>query len=156
MCMNIIQAARDGAATAAFQFHRKNLSVLVCIRGYPEIAGLPHPFQKMLSIDFDSVPERIAAGKLAPIYDGHTLTCYCRRYLLPCHHAFHLDSEVNILTPDKWVLYLSLFEESGYEVHETVDLSKWQWEKPANGGSKEFLNYERFNSCRVSFMMSLN
>jgi hypothetical protein len=106
------------ATTAAYQFHRKILSV--CIGGYPEIAGLSHPFQEMLSIELDSVLERIAAGKLALIYDGYTLTCYGRHYLFPCRHAFHLDSEVKILTPDKvFYISLSLFEESGYEVYET-------------------------------------
>jgi len=75
VCMSIIQAARDvdtRTATAAYRFRRKNSSV--CIRGYPEIVGLPHPFQKMLSIELDAVPERIAAGKLAPIYEGMPLS----------------------------------------------------------------------------------
>ena len=110
MCTNIIQAVRDTdtrAATAAYQFRRKNLSV--CMRGYPEIAGFLHPFQKMLSIELGAAPERIAAGKLTPMYEGDTLTCYCRfarRYLLPCIHVFHLDSEIKVSTPGKWVSYI--------------------------------------------------
>jgi hypothetical protein len=45
----------------------------VCIRGYPEIAGLPHPFQKMLSIKLNAAAGRIAAGRLAPIYEDDML-----------------------------------------------------------------------------------
>jgi hypothetical protein len=69
------------------------------------------PFQKTLSIELDAVLERIAAGKLATIYEDDTLTCHCRfarRYLLPCRHVFHFESEVKVLTPEKWVLYLSI------------------------------------------------
>jgi len=94
--MNII-AARDvdaRAATAAYHLRRKNLSV--CMRGYPEIADFPHTFQKMLSIELDAVPERITAGKLAPIYEDDTLTCHCRfarRYLLPCRHVSTLTTK---------------------------------------------------------------
>jgi hypothetical protein len=63
------------------------------------------PFvSSVYSAKLDAVPERIAAGKLAPIYEHDTLTCHCRfarRYLLPCRDVFHLDSEVKVLTPEK-------------------------------------------------------
>ena len=78
ICMNIIQAARDvdtRAATAAYHFRQKNLSV--CMRGYPKIAGFSLPLQKMLLIELDAVLERIAVGKLALTYEDDTLMCYC-------------------------------------------------------------------------------
>jgi hypothetical protein len=67
-------------------------------------------------------------------------------------YAPHLDSEVNVLTSEKWVSYLSLFEVSGYEMYETVGLAEVgeDEDQPADGGKVR--NYERFkNSCRVSF-----
>jgi hypothetical protein len=44
-------------------------------------------------------------------------------------------------------------------VYETVGLVEVGKDggRPADGGRVQYLNYERFkNSCRVSFMMSLN
>ena len=108
MCINIIHASRDvdtGAATAAYQFRRKNLSV--CIRGHPEIAGHPHPFQEMLSIGLDAAPGRIVAGELAPIYEDMPLI-FARRYLLSRRHAPYFDSEVKVPAQEKWVSYLSI------------------------------------------------
>jgi len=64
----------------------------------------------MLSTELHAVPERIIAGKLAPIYEDDTLTCHCRfarRYLLPCH-VFYLDGEVKVPTPERWAPYLSI------------------------------------------------
>jgi hypothetical protein len=51
----------------------------------------------------------------------HTKTNrFARKHLLPCRHIFHLDREVKILTSDRWQKYLSVFEESGFEVYETM------------------------------------
>jgi hypothetical protein len=48
----------------------------------------------------------------------------------------HLDSEVKVLTPEKWVSYLSLFEVSGYGTYETVGLVEVGEDEgqPADGG----------------------
>lgn len=126
MILNIIQAADDvdkRAATAAYNFRRKHLSVTTRGRGYPEISFFPHPIQKLLSMELEGVEKRLAASKEIPQFDD-TLTCYCqfaRHYLLPCRHIFHLDSEIpgGILT-EKWSEYQDLFRESGMEVYEGI------------------------------------
>ena len=55
---------------------------------------------------------------------------------LPCYLVFHLDSEVKVLTPENWVSYLSLIEESGYEAHGTVGLVEVRKNEgqPVDGG----------------------
>jgi hypothetical protein len=57
-------------------------------------------------------------------------------------------------------IYLSLFEESGYEVYETVGLVEVGEDEgpPADGGRvQRILELRVFkNSCRISFIMSLN
>ena len=40
--------------------------------------------------------------------------------LLPCRHIFHLDGETKVLTPERWQTYISLFDECGFEVYETM------------------------------------
>jgi len=103
----------------------------LCIRGYPEIAGLSYPFQKMLSIELDALPERTAAGKSEPQaihqLEADTLTCHCRfarRYLSLCRPVFHLDGDVQVLTSEKSV-HISLYLKSqGARCMRRRDLSK--------------------------------
>jgi len=45
---------------------------------------------------------------------------FARQYFLPCRHIFHLDGETKVLTPERWQTYVSLFDECGFEVYETM------------------------------------
>ena len=108
------------AAIAKNQFCNRSLAAT---KEYPEISQLPVPVQKLLAIELDAVTERIVKGKEAPTgYDG-TLKCnrkFHRQYLLPCRHIFHLDTVGKVLGVAQWEIYLSLFQESGMEVYETI------------------------------------
>jgi hypothetical protein len=86
------------------------------------------PFQNTLSIELDAMPERIAAGKLATIYEDDTLTCHCRfarRYLLPCRHVFPWQRSKDFDTRE--VGFISLYLESqGTKCMRRWVLSKWE------------------------------
>jgi len=125
MAMNIGQAGHDAdnrAKTAASQFRHRALAT-IHTKQYPEIAEFPRPVQKLLEVELSSVSDRIATGKRVPTYDNDRMECMCqfrRRYLLPCRHVFHLDTEQTVLTAEKWRGYLKLFENNGMEVYETI------------------------------------
>ena len=120
MVLNIIGAANDVdncAAAAKSQFRNRKLAIC---EQYPEIGYLPVPIQKLLSRELDAVEACIAEGKVSDF--DKDLQCHCqfhRRYLLPCRHIFHFDSDVKVLTPTRWAAYVEMFEETGMEVYET-------------------------------------
>jgi len=39
------------------------------------------------------------------------------KYLLPCRHILHLDTEVKVLTPSRWEGYMMMLAECGIEVY---------------------------------------
>ena len=87
------------AATAKSRF--RNGKLAACTKQYPEIGQLPVPIQKLLATELNAVAERIAKGKEVSTGFTENLRCFCkfhRRYLLPCQHIFHLDTEVKVLT----------------------------------------------------------
>jgi hypothetical protein len=123
MILHIMNQARDvdnRVKTAASHASSKVLSV--CTGEHPAIARFPVVIQKLLVPEVLAVEERISEGKDTPEFD-EDLTCYCtfaRRYLLPCRHIFHLNSVTPVLTPAKWEYYVSMFEEGGLEVYESI------------------------------------
>jgi len=87
------------AVVAKSRFRNRKLAV--CTKQYEEIGQLPVPIQKLLARELDSVEELIAKRKDIPSLDEN-LQCHCklhRQYLLPCRHIFHLDTEIEVLTP---------------------------------------------------------
>jgi hypothetical protein len=79
--------------------------------------------QTLLGVELSSISDRIATGKQVPTYDDDRMECLCqlrRRYLLPCRHIFHLNTEQTVLTAEKWRGYLKLFENNRIEVYETI------------------------------------
>jgi len=123
MILNIIANGHDidnRVRKAERDFRGSKLSI--CTKDYPEIGGFPVPIQKLLAQELDAVEERLLSGKPTPEFDTY-LNCHCRfarRYLLPCRHIFHLDGEDRILTPAIWQSYIDIFEESGFEVYESM------------------------------------
>ena len=123
MILNIMDAANDvhnRAVVAKSQFRSRKLT---CTKQYPGIGQLPVPIQKLLSTELDAVEGRITKGKEVPSGFDENLQCNCkfyRQYLLPCHHIFHLDTAVKVLTLQQWEMYSLMFEECGMAVYEVV------------------------------------
>ena len=80
--------------------------------------------QKLLSDELNAVEGRIAKGKDIPIGFDENLQCNCkfyRQYLLPCRHIFHLDTDVKVLTSNRWEAYIFMFSDCGMTVYAGID-----------------------------------
>lgn len=88
----------------------------VCTKQYPEIDQLPVPIQKLLAIKLDTMTDHIAKGKeisSTSYEEALSLRRYCKfygQYLLPCRHIIHLDTELEVLTPSRWKVYIMMFD----------------------------------------------
>ncbi|KAA8893706.1 hypothetical protein FN846DRAFT_913747 [Sphaerosporella brunnea] len=138
--MNQARDVDNRVVTAAS--HASNKVLSVCAGEHPAIARFPVVIQKLLVPEVLAVEERIAEGKDTPEFNEE-LTCYCsfaRRYLLPCRHIFHLNTVTPVLTPEKWDYYVSMFEEGGMEVYESITAVHIAEQPPIpNGGRVESL-----------------
>ncbi|KAK9234900.1 hypothetical protein V1525DRAFT_349316 [Lipomyces kononenkoae] len=82
----------------------------------PELKTFPVPIQKLMEkmMNLSNEPEFI---------DPNEVECdstFYRQYLLPCRHIFLAHLHYGVLTPEKWQTYAFMFEESGFEIYESV------------------------------------
>ena len=149
MILNIMDAANyvdNRAEVAKSQFC--NWKLAICTKQYPEIGHFPVPIQKLLAIEHDAVADRIAKGKDVPTgFDG-TLRCNCKfyhKYLLPCRHIFHLDTELKVLTT-LWEGYDIMLAECGMEVYETTG-AIWIEEEGGGASAERTSSMIRVQAC---------
>ncbi|KAK9430936.1 hypothetical protein V1505DRAFT_278078, partial [Lipomyces doorenjongii] len=90
------------------------------VENFPELRNFPVPIQKLLIGELEEVMNLSAEPDFI---DPNNVECDCtfyRQYLLPCRHIFLADVHYGILTPDHWETYSFMFDESGFEVYESV------------------------------------
>ena len=92
------------------------------VKQYPFLTGFPVPVQKLLIDQIQESNYDIAEGEEPHevATDGEVL-CDClfyRRYQVPCKHVFTATYFYDY-EPD-WAIYHFMFEESGFEIYETM------------------------------------
>ncbi len=119
---SIIEVATQYDARAEKALYDFKTRISSEVQQYPFLAGFPVPVQKLLIDQIRESNHDIAEGE-APreVATDGGVVCDClfyRRYQVPCKHVFTATYFYNY-EPD-WAVYHFMFEESGFEIYETM------------------------------------